>query len=406
MRTWCAGHRCARAWLIPALAWLGAQIAYFQLLGVRSGGDSGRYLDAASALLAGTLPAGKATSYLGYDAFVALFIALGTGVGGVIAGQVLLSAAAVACVYGLGRALGGHGCGMLAALACAVYPDLQMWNYYVLTESLFASGLCISAWLVHRARTPAGVLLAALAVLVTASVRPHGLVLVGAVLVYVLARIFAGGSRGAKVAAVSAVVLGAAATLRLAGPLLAREDVLAHYASGTVIWGYDAIRLDAPVEHARGAASTLLAMLGFAWVHTEYFLRLVAAKLGWFLLHARPYYSAVHNAFTVATLLPCYALAVAGLAGASRPLVVLVAAVPVAQAAAVSLTFADWDGRHLSVVLPFVFLLAAAGGVRLARQLPGPRSRLSKERPRVSGRASTTALASSAQAGIVASAMR
>jgi hypothetical protein len=92
----------------------------------------------------------------------------------------------------------------------------------------------------------------------------------------------------------------------------------------------------------------------------------------------RPTYSAIHNAFLVATLLPVYALALRGVrrtttASAAR---VLLIAVVLFQSLAIALTFADWDGRHLLLILPFVFVFAAAGlsdlwGRVMARGEPG-----------------------------------
>jgi hypothetical protein len=56
-----------------AAVWALVQAVLFGRLGVRAGGDTGRYLDAAEALLRGEWPAaGKAGSYLGYDLFVAV----------------------------------------------------------------------------------------------------------------------------------------------------------------------------------------------------------------------------------------------------------------------------------------------------------------------------------------------
>ncbi|MDZ7841055.1 MAG: hypothetical protein U5R46_09610 [Gammaproteobacteria bacterium] len=70
------------------IAWLALQILLLSQEGIRYGNDSPRYIEAAEALLAGRLQAGKAISYLGYDAFVALFLGIGLGPPAIIIAQI------------------------------------------------------------------------------------------------------------------------------------------------------------------------------------------------------------------------------------------------------------------------------------------------------------------------------
>lgn len=97
-----------------AAVWLAVQILLLARNGIRTGGDTGRYLGAADALLRGAWPVDKATSYLGYDAFVALFRGGGLGSAGIVAAQIALSGIAAFCLYRLARRMYGARTGMRA----------------------------------------------------------------------------------------------------------------------------------------------------------------------------------------------------------------------------------------------------------------------------------------------------
>ncbi len=128
--------------LITALVtmWFAMQFWLFYTGGIRPAGDTGRYIGAAEILLSGHLPTGgKAMSYLAYDGFVAIFIAYDWGQAGIVIAQVLISGIAAFTLYLLASQLYDWRAGLLAAFLFVGFPDLQKWNYYILTESLFIS---------------------------------------------------------------------------------------------------------------------------------------------------------------------------------------------------------------------------------------------------------------------------
>lgn len=357
-RFWAAG--------LVAVVWLLVQAALFVQGGIRSGGDTGRYLEGAEALLRGAWPSGKAASYLGYDAFVTLFMGSGLGRMGIVAAQVALSGLAAFALYRLAARLYEPRAGLLAALCYVAYPPIQRWNFYILTDSLFVSSAVVSAWLVVRARGLWGWVAAGLAVLGASAVRPHGLGLLVAATAY-------GGwtlwrtRRHVLLGVLGAVVVAAApGVLAVAGRALAREHLLEHYVRGTVVWGYDALNRPLPAAPPQAAApgtNPLVGLVAFAAERPGHVARLAALRLGYEYFQVRPYYSPRHNAALLATLLPAYLLALGGLARrvSDPPARAYLLAIVLAQSLAVALTFADWDGRHLAVVLPFAFLFAGAG---------------------------------------------
>jgi Dolichyl-phosphate-mannose-protein mannosyltransferase len=357
--------RAVRAGVAIAVAWALVQAVLFGRLGVRAGGDTGRYLDAANALLRGAWPAGKAGSYLGYDLFVAAFVGSGLGTGGVVAGQVALTALAAYCLYRLAARAYDHRAGVLAALLYVTCPVIHAWNFYVLTESVFVSTAIVATCLLVEARSPWRQAVALLAVLFASTVRPNGLVLLLGVATCALLSLW----RARRYAVLGIVALGAAllapGAATAVGGMLGQQGLVEEYLRGTIIWGYDDLRLSVPpaIQAARPGSNPIGQVLGMAVREPGYFLELAGLKLGYEYAQARPYYSTGHNAFLVATLLPTYALALWGVR--RTPTVPAARVLPLAavlfQSLAIALTFADWDGRHLLVILPFVFMFAAAG---------------------------------------------
>jgi hypothetical protein len=333
--------------------------------GVHGAGDSGRYLGAAGALLSGEALTGKAASYLGYDLFVAAVMAFGGGPVAVAAVQALLSLVAALALGRIGLLLFGGRAGIAAAAAFLLYPDIQRWNMYVLTESLFISAVVISVYLVLTASTRLRIAAAVLAVLFTAIVRPNGFIVAAAALLYAFWILW----RRGRFKTLGVLVALVAVALPLAGGLIGtmsgKEHMLDHYREGTVVWGYPQGGLGASAEadSCDDAGGSLAQLACYAGRHPGRFMALALAKIGQFLLHARPFYSDAHNAFSLVTLLPAYALAVLGMfRAASRGSGwLLPALVVVFQAGVVGLSFADWDGRHLDAILPLVFLFACGG---------------------------------------------
>lgn len=349
------------------LAWLIIQLGLVHSFGVRGGNDTGRYLHAAQELLSGVLPSGKAASYLGYDAFVAAFLALGLGMKSIAAAQSLIALAALLLLYRLGTLLYDERVGLSAMALLVFFPDTSYWHSIVLTDSLYSSMVIIAIFLMVSAATPARLLAALIAFCFTCTIRPHGVGLALSGMLFLLCRLLAARRYGVIAAIVLGILAAALPAWSVLGHMMGHEDILHHYIEGTVIWGYSPADIPAPsgldptdfTRHRHPLAAVLLYIVS----EPAHFLILAGHKLWYFFGHVRPYFASYHNLLSLAVLAPAYALAItllirARVAGCGGMLLVCTLA---AQAAIVAFTFADWDARHLLPVVPIVFLLAAAG---------------------------------------------
>ena len=373
-------------WLLLGL-WLLVQAAFLlRHHGPHYANDSARYLDYATNLAqhghyqqrpgvaAATIQNNGGDNfqyvhnqrYLLYPWYQSLWLRLGAGWWGIVLGQIALSGLAAAALYSAVRQLSGGRAGA-AALATALFvlwPDVQQFNCYLLTESLFISLSVLSGWALVRARhggVANWVLLAALLVC-TALVRPNGFVVAGAAAVAGLAQLYVARRRifwALLALGVLAVPLGVAAlNHQLISFFLVETYTRGELMYGTSVW---ALHPSAPLTLPPAELGQLSRVLYFAFHNPAFMGRLMAGKLLVFFGSVKPYYSLGHRLLSVLVLWPLYYLAVRGARQAAvwLPARAFLAAVPLLQAAVVMLTVDDYDVRFLAPVLPFVFALAA-----------------------------------------------
>lgn len=353
--------------ILVALVTLLVATVMVLLMGVRSGGDSVRYLQASEDLFNAPWPE-KATSYAGYVLVVAL--SRPVGLAGLVALQVVVAAAASVALYDIGRRLAGVVAGLASGLLFAVNLKIASWHAYVLTDSLYISFVAITVWVAHRAaqkRTLAGYATGAVATVFAASLRPTGWILIPIVASYwVWRRTDSALIRSSALASI-AVAFGAVV---LTVPLLAQGVSAGNPTrmlyEGRVQWAPEEARI--PMPPAELDEDSLPAGVGYVMQHPVESAHLGLARVMRSFIGVRPYFSSLHNWAIIAYLAPVYGLAILGSIRVWRhPLLGLTATVVVAHMAIVAATFADYDGRFLLYVLP---LITALAGVGVSQLLP------------------------------------
>lgn len=355
---------------IPTVAWLLSglcavlSLSLFLHYGVLHGGDTTRFLSGADHLIRGERLVEKEGSYLGYLGVVALIHMLGLPQGAIVILQITFAAVASAALYDLGRLLAGPSAGIAAAAMFALNPEIARWHLFIYTDSLYISFVIFAVWAVHRATTRGGItyVLGAAVVLFTALLRPNGWILVPISLGYWIMR----GKMPHRLrwalalivcvgfVAVAASVRGFRQGIESQGPTRALLE-------GEVVWGYDGWRVPMPV-HDLPPGSDWVSAANYVIRHPFATARLATSRVAAELVHARPFYSTIHNAFAVAMVLPIYLLAVVGFARTrTDPLARLLLTVIAGHLLIIAATFANWDGRFLLYFFPMILALAGAG---------------------------------------------
>ena len=357
-----------KALLSCLFVWGTVNILQYAYRGIRTGGDTGRYTGAAINILNGEWPDGKAIEYMGYNGFVAFAQLLNSAYlfETIVAMQVLISAVAMVCLYKIAETFGGTTVAVFTSLAWVLFPDIQYWNFLILTESLFVSGLLISFYALVCSKTKLQMAIALLLVTFTATIRPNGFIVLVATYTYLLVTSFVKKEHlitgGIFVLGLLAIVFGA----NLLGTIVERQEIVGAFIKGEIIWGYPPSYNPLPESSLRGLGTStagLPALFQLALSEPFYLLEVVFTKLFYLLSHTRPFWSSYHNAYAVLFLVPIYVMATASLFHRAAPLVITSFASPliVAQLLVVAFSFADWDGRHLLPIYPLFCLLAGFG---------------------------------------------
>lgn len=362
--------------VLLVLLWLLAQVISWRVNhSPHPYGDSGHYLRYAQQIAdQGNFVREHHNRYLGYALFLSAFLKLGLGLTAMALGQYALSGVAAVALYRAVRRL-AHGAWEPAFLATVLYIgwfEIQNFNAFLLTESLFTSLLLVSLWAVGRAHTKARWALALLVLLATVSIRPNGFValaagvLVGAMLIRQRAS-----RRVQWVVAVGAVLLLPVAWLAL-NQLLLTFKLIATYQEGMIIFMYKDILMHPtePLALPPPTAAPVWRLAYFILHNPRYFGQLAIWKLIFFMGFPKPYFSALHILWNLTLLPVLYWLAIRALAlrQIARTMRVYLAAVVLLQAAIVALTVEDYDVRFSGPVLPYVFALAALGAMPVWRK--------------------------------------
>ena len=354
--------------LLGAL-WAAGQAGFlWKSRGPHFANDSYNYFDYATAIAGrGYFGPGHYRRYVLYPLFESAWLWLGAGPWGIVAGQIVLSGLAAGALYGAVRRLAGGAWGpaMLATGLFVVWPDVQQFNAYLLTESLFISLSVLSLAALVRVRGgswgPWVVLLGLLGL--TALARPNGFVVALAAALAGLGALRRRPGRRAFWAVLGGLALAAPLLWQVLNYQLATFGLLDTYQRGELMYLVPqwAVHPAAPLHLPPPGAGPVLRVAYFAAHNPGFFGRLVLGKLFAFASGLKPHYSLLHRAANVLLLWPLYALAIRGARRRDvwAPVRTFLAAVPLLQAAVVALTVDDYDVRFLAPVLPFVFALAA-----------------------------------------------
>lgn len=331
--------------------------AHGWLVGPRLGGDSGRFIEAAQRLLAGQALVDKQADFWAYDWLVALTGAAGGGPWPLIAVQALLSLLAGLVLYWGGSRAFGRAAGLAAAAAYLLWPDLQRWNFYLLSDGVFNSllAICLGLALWSESRPLAWTGLVP-SLLLLALVRPEGALFWLPVAAWRLLR---------RRYATGLALLTLAGLISLILPLSAsgEAEIVEGWRRGCVIWGYPALDQPLALEEIQAVEGLPLFFWKVFWMDPAGVAELMLRRAFWFLAHARPFYSLPHNLAAAVSSLSLVCLALWGAftrRGGGGHRFLLWAAV-LLQLLLSALTWADWDGRFLTRVSPALLLLAADG---------------------------------------------
>jgi hypothetical protein len=352
-----------------ALLWLCIQAVLYLRYGVREMGDTEAYITYARNIAERFhFERNYQIKYIGYPLFMAFLFKLGLGLKGVVVSQMLLSGAATVALYNTTKRLAGN---YLAPALCTLlflgWYEVQMYNGFILTESLYISLLIFAFYLLVRAKSIRQSLWVVPVLLYIAIVRPNGFIAPVAYFGYLFTLYFYSlSSKRARIALLLAVLLVPLAAIVVVDQyLLTSFTIVETYEKGHLIFMYEdlVVQPEGPVLMPPAEASPLVKIIYFIQHNTAYFIRMAGMRFLLFWGNVKPFYSLLHNLMIVAVLYPLYFFTVKAIASKKipLPLSVFVVLLLLQQCFITTMTSEDWNGRFLMSLIAFVFMFGSIG---------------------------------------------
>ena len=312
--------------------------------------------------------------YLGYVLFVLMVKTLFQSNTAIIVAQVLAHGIAALALYRTSyRLFASRSAALVTALLFLAWIEIPAWNFYVLAESWYVSLTCLVLYcIVSFNGSPVRWLTTTGVMLLTFVTKPTGIAVLIAYGVFLM-NYYHLQSVKFKPVLYLLVLLILPLVYSLINQMLASFVLIEQYTTGEVVYGMSVVQgyagkeqLVLPVEHLFIPSTEwapIPRLLVFIIHNPLFFMELSLTKAWYFLNHTRPYYSRMHNAFTMITLYPLYFLAgktlwQSKLSSAFKKFCLVFMAIHIV---AIMFTSVDWDGRFLMPVLPVVFLLGGGG---------------------------------------------
>lgn len=328
------------------LFWVGVQLTLYCYFGFVTGFEGAKYLEDAQ-IFNDTFEVNSfRVFYLAYPLIILFFLKLKIGLWGVLAMQLIVNALATYSFYLLTKLLyNSNIIQFLLTVSFIFCFQIQMWNFFLFTESFFTSGLIILTYLLmHGINSWKKSLSISLLFITLSFIRPNGVLLILPIVAYYLFNIKSIKNRLQLLPVFISIIVIFGANIFLNDSNLV-DFVSMAWQNAWIIWGYDS-GLDSLSD------STLL-----------YGAKLIGYRLLYYFSMERPYFSDFHNILII-SYYPIYLLSVFGiypLYKKNLPFFTFLASLITIYSVFTVFTFINWHGRFIVPILPFFILLSGAG---------------------------------------------
>lgn len=263
--------------------------------------------------------------------------------------------------------------GFMSALIMLFWVDCLHWNLTTMTESLFLSfSIFILYQLVFFKPVFVRYFLLVLSLSLGFFIRPTTvIIIVGALSYLILAHRMA--IQGLKYLRYSLILFIPIITHDAANFLFSRWDFTEQYLKGNVVTYADAVQGTSLYHEQLRVTSTHITtvekikpsiekMVMFIILNPVYFLKLACLKVWYLLSGIRPYYSVVHNLFTLLWLSTIYLCSTIGWSKISNlELKAFILCVFLINCSLIAVSSIDWDNRFYMPMVPGFVLLSGKG---------------------------------------------
>jgi len=342
------------------------QTALFIKIGVFTGLEAEKYVTQGNLLYDnGRLSDIKYIFYLPVILLVYLCRLLGTSYHLIVVIQILLSGFSLFCFYKLGRNIGNTTIAFYSSALLILFIPLQLWNFYLYSDSIFISLTIIYTYVVYRYGSkgvPGTLAILSLLVLLLFC-RPHGLLFIPPTIIFLLFRKQSKKelltSTGLCLALLTSmyILLNTAFTggedMDAMKPFI-EEHIICFVPMKPAGAALDVIRTASPVND----------IFYYIFHNPIHFVRMTTLKLLSFFNMTRSYYSTSHNILLSIFFIPVYVCGILGFMRFIKPIsnfTLFLVSLLILYPLGATFQCDDWHSRFTMVVFPYFILLACIG---------------------------------------------
>lgn len=335
--------------------------------GIQYGADSPRYIHGAERIFTSYPLGSDQIRYFGYIVFLAITLKLQCGFIISVIFQVSFAMLASIAIYDLGRSItGSKTAGILAAGLFLVNPFVVNWHLYIHSDSLYFSFLIFSVWSIFKAIGKQKLkfyFLSVAIVLITATIRPNGWVLLPIMFCFYLL------NRNLKVLVKVLIVFSVFALFFLGARYFkvseeANSDIefVKLLQTGVIVWGHEDLRLNMPDSYLLknkhwSEIGSYIVKHPYAVIHLA-----IARLSAEYLQMYRPWSSFKYKARFLVWMLPGYILALIGTLLLWKNVgIKLIVVVLLSQMLIIASTCSEHECRYMLSTVSLIYLLAVCG---------------------------------------------
>ncbi|MBF0299197.1 MAG: hypothetical protein HQK51_10785 [Oligoflexia bacterium] len=354
--------------LIVSVLFLAINIALWSFLGWRTGSDTGMYLKGADYLIKGQSLSAVSYAHFGYIQIVALIKILGMKINAIYFFQIFLSLIACYAAYCLGRVYS-----VFVAQICGIFWSINgfhfFWNYYILTESIFASLIIITMAFYSYGLNgnKRAYVLALASIVILSSIRVNGF-LYGSALLVCSVILEKKVSYRIICFVLLILIIGFLPTSPFALILLkipSSEQPLLKYILDFTVGGevnWHTVIIPMP-KFIQTSDDYLFELLRYCFQYPFEVLNLCAQRVVNLLINYNPHFSTTHKVFNIVFFGSYHLFAIIGFVELLKKNIKVkaIAVIPLIQILYVAMTTNDYDGRYLLYTLTGELLFFAVG---------------------------------------------
>jgi hypothetical protein len=356
-------------YLIIGLIFLAVNAFFYAQSGAVLVTDSMRYLHSAEQISIGNFYQKDEFWYYAYCLFLSIFLKLKLGHSVIVFAQIIISLVATLLLFRASQNFGfSKKIAFVSVLVYLLFFDLWRWNCYILTESLYASGVAIFVFFLSRLEQKRNMYNYAYCILLAICIfwiRPNGISLIFSFLMYTFFKeTYFIRNNVLKYVSICIVVLIGFLVLN---KMLGSYQLVENYQRGETIYNFSTIPtyrghefalLEIPNNLNIKAEGTTLEKAFWFYIQNPVFgIKLFSFKVFWFLTHTKPYYSVAHNLWCLLMLLPLYfGLIFHIIKSKNSPLNLFLILYFLSNLLIIGFSCEDWDGRFIVGILPFLFV--------------------------------------------------